>query len=104
MNQSCYALLENKQRQYYFFLCLKYIVNVIKQNAHGSVFSTITVDTFKGINLPVPNDDHLINTFEKLVSPLFELNWKQSMENQSLINTRDSLLPKLMSGEIRVPV
>ena len=49
-----------------------------------------------------PND--IIVKFDNLVRPLFDL--IESLKNQavSIGSTRDSLLPKLLSGEVRVPV
>ena len=61
----------------------------------------------------VPNEcfDHLlistppyyiIEDFDNIVHPMFEVISTNAKENQSLIQNRDALLPKLMSGEIRV--
>ena len=53
------------------------------------------------IALPTRN---LINEFEEIAKTLFSKIDCRGKENQSLSELRDSLLPKLMSGEIRVPV
>lgn len=52
-------------------------------------------------SIAIPPNDLLIN-FEKLVSPFFLQINNNEKENQSLINLRDTLLPKLMKGEIEL--
>ncbi|TCS77660.1 restriction endonuclease subunit S [Pectinatus cerevisiiphilus] len=49
----------------------------------------------------IPPDD-VINEFCSIVSPMYDLIGANTLENQKLANTRDSLLPKLMSGELNV--
>jgi type I restriction enzyme S subunit len=49
-------------------------------------------------------DDEIVLKFEKIVKPILEIRFHKIIENQQLKTTRDSLLPKLMSGEIEVNV
>ena len=49
----------------------------------------------------IPPDD-VINEFCSIVSPMYDLIGANTLENQKLANTRDSLLPKLMSGELNI--
>lgn len=51
--------------------------------------------------LAIPPKELLID-FEKLVSPFFSQINNNEQENQSLSNLRDTLLPKLMKGEIKI--
>ena len=46
-------------------------------------------------------NDKIINQYENLTSSLWELWHKNIFENEKLSGIRDSLLPKLMAGEIR---
>jgi type I restriction enzyme S subunit len=69
--------------------------------AHGSVFSTITRDTFAALDF-VRASDALLAAFEEAVQPLFERIGAHVEESRTLAQTRDLLLPKLMSGEIRL--
>lgn len=46
--------------------------------------------------------DHVIKDFCQLVTPMYDLIASNIVENQSLAQTRDSLLPRLMSGELDV--
>jgi type I restriction enzyme S subunit len=49
-------------------------------------------------------DEHVIREYTKLVTPLFDKLIWNARENVLLTNLRDKLLPRLMSGKIRVPV
>ena len=62
-----------------------------------------------GLNRKMAEDDPIIipcrnvyNRFVDIVYPLFELKFSNLNENKKLIETRDYLLPKLISGEVRV--
>lgn len=46
----------------------------------------------------------LRNMFFEIIQPLLEVIMSRAQENRVLVNIRDTLLPKLMSGEIRVPI
>lgn len=47
-------------------------------------------------------DDQALGQFDILVRPLFEMIFHNDRENQNLVSLRDSLLPKLMKGEIEL--
>ncbi len=56
-NQSCYGLRANVNivdAEYLYYL-IKYNLRILKNNTHGSVFDTITKDTFSGIEVNIPN-------------------------------------------------
>ncbi|TBA89019.1 restriction endonuclease subunit S [Rhizobium ruizarguesonis] len=101
-NQSCYALRgHNGVGNYFVYLASRELVNQLKSMAHGSVFSTITRATFEAISFS-RSDVRIFSQFEEIASPLFEKIRASVFENRSLAATRDLLLPKLMSGEIRL--
>ncbi len=101
-NQSCYALKSaDGEHPYFVFLAIQQIVERLRSMAHGSVFSTITRQTFESVLFPAINLP-LKTTFEEFVTPLFVRIAAAVQENRSLAETRDYLLPKLMSGEVRV--
>ena len=54
----------------------------------------------KKIALPLCGDSTI--SFNQIDDPLYHNIWKNNEQIQSLTKTRDTLLPKLMSGEIRV--
>lgn len=71
-------------------------------NSEGTVFGSINKDCLNGLSVIIPTFD-LINKFELLVRPMDNKIEKNSIELCFLTTLRDTLLPKLMSGEIRVP-
>jgi restriction endonuclease S subunit len=46
--------------------------------------------------------NNLINDFSKIVKPLVQKQFKNQTQIRTLTALRDTLLPKLMSGEVRV--
>ncbi|PWR18403.1 restriction endonuclease subunit S [Zavarzinia aquatilis] len=101
-NQSCYGLKGvNGYGSCFVFLAAKNMVTKLQSLAHGSVFSTITRQTFDSVHLPRPGIA-IAEQFELATSPLFEQIRANVAESGTLAATRDLLLPKLMSGEIRV--
>ena len=81
------------------------ILNQIDYKAinRGSTQPLITQTDIKNYTLIIPTEGYL-NKFELLVGSLFEIHSNHCIENSKLTEIRDLLLPKLMSGEIRVPL
>lgn len=99
-NQSCYGLQGvGGVGTYATYLIAQNMVSRLQSMAHGSVFSTITRQTFESLSLPIP-DPKILEMFEGVVSPLFERVLVSVNESRTLAHTRNLLLPKLMSGEI----
>jgi type I restriction enzyme, S subunit len=67
----------------------------------GSTRPTITLSDVRNIDIIYPNDQ-IMKKYFLLVEPLYNLKEKNIISLYSLTKTRDALLPKLMSGEIRV--
>ena len=76
-------------------------IGSIIQHANGSTFQEISKSSFRPLPFLVPSSN-VLRAFNELVSRLFAGIASNSYEDQSLIQIRDLLLPKLMSGEIRV--
>lgn len=104
MNQSCYALVSNDgYTNAYIYYLTKQLVNKLKRNASGSVFDAVTVSTFSNLKTIIPNQD-IVKKFDLIVKKLHLSILNNTIENEKIRSIRDTLLPKLMSGEIRVPV
>lgn len=101
MNQSCYGLRGKAGDQYFTFFSTTRLVEQLKQRAHGSVFDTITQETFAGVSLAYPMPK-VIAAFERLVDPLMLRIKADLMQAHSLAEARDSLLPRLISGQLRI--
>ena len=76
-------------------------MEVVLQNANGSTFQEISKTNFRPIAVTVARSD-VLGAFDETVSPMFDRIVSNDKENRCLTATRDFLLPKLMSGEIRV--
>lgn len=87
----------------YVYYFLKFYTELIESRASGSTFKEISGSEMKKIPALIP-DNETLASFNRVVNALGEQMRKGEEENDILINIRDNLLPKLMSGEIRVPV
>jgi type I restriction enzyme, S subunit len=102
MNQSCYGL-HGKIGEHGFFtyFAVRGLVAKLQQHAHGSVFDTITRDTLARVSVVTPPGP-LVEAFEQVVGPTLERIRSSLFQSHTLAALRDSLLPKLISGERRV--
>ena len=101
MNQSCYALLTTKEKlEPYIYLLSLRLVNIMRKKANGAVFEAITTKDFEE-NIVIPPNE-ILTCFTKLVNPLFSQIHHNGLENQNIVTLRDTLLPQLMSGELRI--
>lgn len=102
MNQSCYGIRGRSHwGQRFTYFLIRQMVEELKAKAHGSVFDTITRDTFKMIWFPEPLPK-IAQVFEEFTNPILDKIKANVEQNQTLADLRDTLLPKLMSGEIRL--
>jgi len=102
MNQSCYGIQgKDYFGDYYVYYQVKQALDDLKRNVHGAVFDTITQATFQHIEVPIP-DMGITGNFERLVEPIMDKILNNVFQIQTLSKTRDTLLPKLMSGKVRV--
>lgn len=83
----------------YFFL--KNTLPVIEGMASGSTFKEVSGSTMKNAPAVIPDAETLAK-FSDFCAPIFKQQRTLEEQNQSLAKLRDSLLPKLMSGEIDV--
>lgn len=72
----------------------------VQQNAQGGVQQGIRMASLKAFQFAIPND---LKLFDNLVKPIISKVKSNDKENDTLSLLRDTLLPRLMSGEIEVP-
>ncbi|MCG3668135.1 restriction endonuclease subunit S [Aliarcobacter butzleri] len=102
INQGYIAILDDKGfSKYFIYLWLKENMEYIISNANGSTFLEISKSVFKSLEIVMPPkelrlkfDNEIVSTLEKI-----KINSKQI---HTLENLRDTLLSKLLSGEVRV--
>lgn len=70
----------------------------------GAVQLKINQRNLKSLRVIIPQNRDIVYRFSELVNKGFERLRINSDENQVLTQLRDTLLPKLMSGQIRVPL
>ena len=88
---------ENIAKYVYFFIKGK---DLNSMNA-GSAVPSMTTEILNAIEVVIPSDEYL-EKFENIVSPMFKQIKQCIIENENLTCIRDTLLPKLMNGEIKV--
>ena len=86
---------ENIAKYVYFFVKGK---DLNAMNA-GSAVPSMTTEILNALEVVIPSEKYL-EKFESIVSPLFNEMKHCIMENENLASIRDTLLPKLMNGEI----
>jgi len=86
----------------YTYYGMKHIENIFKGfEGEGTVFGSINKTNFENISMILP-DSIVVGKFEKFVNPIDEKILNNSCEIKTLTEIRDSLLPKLMTGKIKV--
>jgi len=101
MNQSCYALAsETIDPLLVYFYVLK-AVAALKHKASGAVFDAIVTRDFDSETINILSDDDS-KIVLSIIKPMMDTIHNNSQENMRLAALRDSLLPKLMSGELDV--
>ena len=101
MNQSCYALAsETVDPLLVFFYVLKAVAS-LKHKASGAVFDAIVTRDFDTETINVLTDKDAQSAIS-VIAPVMEAIHNIIEENMQLSKLRDTLLPKLMSGELDV--
>ena len=83
---------------YYFLI---HNLPLIESKASGSTFKEVSGSVMKSVEAVIP-DSTTLAKFNDFCNPIFELQAKLEDENRNLGTLRDSLLPRLMSGEVDV--
>ena len=79
----------------------KYIRQQLVNLSNGSVFNNLKTDILKGYPTILP-DVETLRRFDDVVKPMFLQMQNLTRESHKLADTRDAILPKLMSGELDV--
>lgn len=90
-------------KPYSYFYYAYFILRMIDMNSlnRGSTQPLITQTDLKNYLSLIPDEDTL-NLFEDVISHLFEKVFLNKEQIQTLAQTRDTLLPKLMSGQLEI--
>ena len=91
---------DSKISSNYLYLFLK-TLDFSTFGSTSSIAEAINSKIIKEIKILVPNDE-LITSFQSLINPVFQKIRLNTLEIQTLEKLRDTLLPKLMSGEAKI--
>ena len=101
MNQSCFALTSKDNTPYFAYFLTERVVESLKKKANGAVFDAINSKDILQELVRVPNRDVIFQIEDRIRPYMNSIRFK-SIENLYLTDTRDTLLPKLLSGELKI--
>jgi len=102
MNQTNYGLrARNGIGSYFVFFSTVEMIDRLRQHAYGTIFDTITTKTFHDTMIIKPPKP-VLEKFEIFVKHIMAKVLSNEHESRTLSTLRDTLLPKLISGELRV--
>lgn len=99
------ASIESKDQIYkgLIYMNLDKSIEKLKAQATGSVILGLSKPDINNMKIVLPHIE-LIKQYSKCFNDIYELKKVNELENQRIQELRDTLLPKLMSGEIRVNI
>jgi len=99
----CYFKPKNKVHKHFILNTIRPLLNFFESAKVGTTVIHLgksDIDTWK-ITIP---DDEISKMYFEIIDPIYNRIVNNSIEIRVLSQLRDSLLPKLMSGKIRVPI
>ena len=101
-NQGFKSLVPKKAGTCFLYCFLKCVTPEIENKSTGSTFKEASGSLMKSLQVIMP-EQKVFEDFETIVSPLFARIEFLEKENSRLSLLRDTLLPRLMSGELEIP-
>ena len=88
-------------KYYLYFLAISMKETFLATSSGGTATLNMNTSQFSNLNAIMPSEN-IMKEFDKIVSPMMDKILENNYCNQALIQTRDTLLPKLMSGKIEI--
>jgi len=106
LNQHIFRVIPNRsiERSFVYFL-LRYLKPTfieIARNKQTTGLGHVTMRDMKDLQVVLPPDE-ILGAFHRIAGPLLDRVYCNMVESHTLTQLRDTLLPKLISGELRVP-
>lgn len=104
INESVFSIRpksKNLSEYLYMFFMSEAFIKKAEQSSTGSVFSGIRISVLEDMKIVVPPED-ILDKFNQIVSPIFDLKYRNELENQKLKELRDFLLPLLLNGQVTI--
>ncbi len=92
---------QSQLSKYYLYMLFKEKRDFLLSQGNGSVFTNLKTDIVKAMKIAIPNEK-IMSKFNTVLESLFILIEDKTIESRRLAELRDTLLPKLMSGELKV--
>ena len=100
-NQACCALIPTPDAVAFNLLQLRFSFDELVQQARGSAQQNLSQSIVADFKTIVPSSV-VLKAFNESVMPLFDQCIHNLRESETLAALRDTLLPRLLSGELRV--
>jgi type I restriction enzyme S subunit len=102
INQSCYGVRGAKgYGDFFTYYSLRAATAELQQHTHGTVFDTITRQTFETLDCIVPSVN-LSVAFDRAVAPLLTQIRANLHQSRTLATLREALLPRLLGGQLSI--
>ena len=102
MNQTCYGIRgASGYPDFFTYLNIRMTVDELQQRTHGTVFDTVTRQTFKLVDKVIP-PVKVACAFESMIEPTMGRILVNLRDSLTLATLRDTLMPKLISGKLQV--
>lgn len=102
INQTNYGIKGKEEyTDFFIFVTVGNLIQILKQHSYGTVFDTITTKNLEEMRIVIPPVD-ILKSFTDCLSPIMERIKFNFYECRTLHSLLNSLLPRLMSGKIRV--
>jgi type I restriction enzyme S subunit len=103
VNQGVIAMVCHQTVSSFFMInWCSYHLEQIENRANGTTFREISKSNFRSMPILIPPESPL-SAYRSFVESLYSKIGANQKESSTLANLRDSLLPKLMSGKLKVP-
>ena len=104
LNQHLFKVTGKNVPDWYSYLSTKSFLSFFREIASGkaTTMGHIQRGHLSESKLAIPNSE-LLNRATEIIEPLISLKIKTSIESRNLAEIRDSLLPRLISGELQIP-
>ncbi len=104
MNQTCYGIRgAGGYPDFFTYWTVRNTVSELQARTHGTIFDTITRETFKVAEI-VSVPTKVAQAFEEVITPLMLSILGSLNDSRALTDQRDALLPKLLSGEFGLEI
>ncbi len=101
INQGYIAIQGKTVSNLFMLFWLKQNIEAVKSKANGSTFQEVSKTNFKLIDVVMP-EQVILKQFDDIVFPIFDRIVENVYQIQTLTQTRDTLLPKLLSGSLEI--